>query len=49
MGQRRRAPAPTPPRSELIEDLFGSDLPGSGKWRVGGRAVTDELDVPRLT
>jgi polyhydroxyalkanoate synthase len=30
-------PLPFPAAKELIEDLFGSDLPGSGQWRVGGR------------
>lgn len=25
--------------AELIEELFGGDLPGRGQWRVGGRAV----------
>ena len=30
-------PLPFPAAKELIEDLFGSDLPGSGKWRVGDR------------
>ena len=33
---------------ELIEDLFGRDLAGSGDWRVGGTAVTDRLKVPAL-
>jgi polyhydroxyalkanoate synthase len=28
-------PLPFPAAKELIEDLFGRDLPGSGKWRVG--------------
>jgi poly(3-hydroxyalkanoate) synthetase len=32
----------------LIEDLFGKDASGSGKWMVGGKAVTDELTVPSL-
>ena len=39
---------PYPAARELIEDLFGRDLPGSGEWRVGGRAVADLLDVPSL-
>ena len=36
-------PLPYPAARELIEDLFGRDLPGTGEWRVGGRAVTDRL------
>ena len=28
-------PLPFPAAKELIEDMFGRDLPGSGKWRVG--------------
>ena len=39
---------PYPAAKELIEQLFGEDRPGSGKWEVGGRAVTDELTVPAL-
>src|SRR5206468_8879397 len=42
-------PLPYPAARELIEDLFGRDLAGSGEWRVGGRAVSDELQVPLLT
>jgi polyhydroxyalkanoate synthase len=41
-------PLPYPAARELIEDLFGSDVSGSGKWRVGGRAVTDQLKMPLL-
>ncbi len=41
-------PLPYPAARELIEDLFGRDLPGSGEWQVGGRAVTDQLQVPLL-
>ena len=41
-------PLPYPAARELIEDLFGRDLPASGKWLVGGRAVTDRLQVPLL-
>jgi polyhydroxyalkanoate synthase len=32
-------PLPYPAATELIEDLFGRDLPGSGQWRVGGRVA----------
>jgi polyhydroxyalkanoate synthase len=41
-------PLPYPAARELLEDLFGSDLPGKGDWRVGGRAITDRLDCPAL-
>jgi polyhydroxyalkanoate synthase len=41
-------PLPLPAARELIEDLFGADLPGSGRWMVGGGAVSDALDVPAL-
>jgi polyhydroxyalkanoate synthase len=41
-------PLPYPAARELIEDLFGRDLSGSGEWRVGGRAVTDRLQIPLL-
>lgn len=33
-------PLPLPAARELVEDLFGADLPGTGKWRVGGKRVT---------
>ena len=45
MGERRRAPALSR-GEELIEELFGQDVPGTGQWQVGGRAVTDELAAP---
>ena len=41
-------PLPYPAARELIEDLFGRDVPGVGDWRVGGRAVSDHLTVPVL-
>ena len=41
-------PLPYPAAKELVEDLFGSDLPGTGRWAVGPRAVSDELGVPTL-
>jgi polyhydroxyalkanoate synthase subunit PhaC len=41
-------PLPYPAARELIEDLFERDLPGSGTWRVGDSAVTNELPVPLL-
>jgi len=39
-------PLPYPAARELIEDLFGRDLPGNGQWQMGGRHVTDRLAVP---
>ena len=41
-------PLPYPAAKELIEDLFGRDLPGSGQWLVGGRASTGELSRSAL-
>jgi polyhydroxyalkanoate synthase len=41
-------PLPYAAACELIEDLFGSDVTGSGQWQVGGNAVTDALPVPAL-
>lgn len=41
-------PLPYPAAKELIEDLFGRDLPGSGQWLVGGRRATDELGIPAI-
>lgn len=41
-------PLPCPAARELIEDLFGHDLPGSGKWQVGGQTMTDRLSRPLL-
>jgi polyhydroxyalkanoate synthase len=41
-------PLPYPAARELIEDLFGNDLPGTGHWKVGGCVVTDRLTAPLL-
>jgi polyhydroxyalkanoate synthase len=41
-------PLPYPAARELIEDLFGRDLPGTGEWQVGGRAMTERLPCPLL-
>jgi len=41
-------PLPYPATKELVEELFGNDLPGSAGWRVGGRKVSDGLAVPTL-
>ena len=39
---------PYPAAKELIEDLFGRDLPGSGSWCVGRTGVTDSISAPVL-
>lgn len=39
-------PLPYPAASELIEQLFGNDLPGAGGWIIAGKAATDILAVP---
>jgi polyhydroxyalkanoate synthase len=39
---------PYPAARELIEDLFGSDLPGSAAWSVGNRIADDRLAIPTL-
>jgi polyhydroxyalkanoate synthase len=41
-------PLPLPAARELIEDFFDADLPGEGAWTIGGRTMTDVLDVPLL-
>ena len=41
-------PLPYPAAKELIEELFGNDLPGSGQWRFGQKSVTDAIDAPSL-
>jgi len=41
-------PLPCPAARELIEDFFGSDLPGKGSWRVRDAFVTDGLSCPVL-
>jgi polyhydroxyalkanoate synthase len=39
-------PLPSPAARELIEDLFGRNLPGEGTWRVGDRVLTDRIAAP---
>jgi len=39
---------PYPAAKELIEDLFGRDLPGSGQWRIAGPTVSDRIAAPLL-
>jgi polyhydroxyalkanoate synthase len=34
-------PLPLPAARELVEDLFGADLPGRGLWQVGGRTASE--------
>ena len=41
-------PLPYPAAKELVEELFGEDLPGSDRWHVGGRRISDELSAPAL-
>ncbi len=41
-------PLPFAAARELIEDLFGRDLPGKGEWSVCGRRMSDRLDCPLL-
>jgi polyhydroxyalkanoate synthase len=41
-------PLPYPASKELVESLFGNDLPGSGAWAVGGQAVSDRVSSPSL-
>jgi polyhydroxyalkanoate synthase len=41
-------PLPYPAARELMEDLFGSDLPGRNQWRVAGKAMSDRLTCPLL-
>jgi polyhydroxyalkanoate synthase subunit PhaC len=41
-------PLPLPAARELIEDFFGADFPGTGKWTLRGKAMTDEVAVPLL-
>ncbi|HEX8840745.1 MAG TPA: alpha/beta fold hydrolase [Sphingomicrobium sp.] len=41
-------PLPYPAASELIEELFGRDLPGAREWPVGGRIVADNVSAPTL-
>jgi polyhydroxyalkanoate synthase len=41
-------PLPYPAARELIEDLFGHDLSGTGQWTIGGRRLSDKLASPSL-
>lgn len=42
-------PLPLPTARELIEDMFGADLPGTGQWKIGGHVIEPAaLDCPIL-
>jgi polyhydroxyalkanoate synthase len=41
-------PLPYPAAKELVEELFGDDLPGRDCWTIAGKAVSDKLAVPAL-
>ena len=41
-------PLPIPAARELIEGFFGADEPGSGRWMISGRTITDALPLPML-
>ncbi len=41
-------PLPLPAARELFEDLFRDDLPGTGRWMVGGRLAAEQPPVPTL-
>ena len=41
-------PLPFSAAQELIEDLFGCDVAGTGAWPSLGRTMSDALDVPAL-
>jgi polyhydroxyalkanoate synthase len=41
-------PLPCPAARELIEDLFGRQMPENNQWEIGGKVITAELDCPLL-
>ena len=41
-------PLPCPAAAELIEQFFGADVPGCGRWTISGKVITDRLSVPAL-
>ena len=41
-------PLPLPTARELLDDLFGQDVTGENRWRVGRRIITPALAVPAL-
>ena len=42
-------PLPYPAARELIENLFGTNLPGKGEWRVADRVMSPMLSCPLLS
>ena len=41
-------PLPYPAAAELIEEMFGEDLPGTGRWQVCGKPAAGEIEAPVL-
>jgi polyhydroxyalkanoate synthase len=41
-------PLPLPAARELFESLYRDDLPGSGRWQVGGKVIAELPQVPTL-
>lgn len=41
-------PLPLPAARELFVGMFGEDLPGSGRWTVGGKAMAGNAPCPAL-
>ena len=41
-------PLPFPAAKELIENLFGEDLSGTGTWKVAHQTMSDRVEVPAL-
>jgi polyhydroxyalkanoate synthase len=41
-------PLPCPAAAELLEGMFGEDLPGCGQWRVGGKRISESPPVPAM-
>jgi polyhydroxyalkanoate synthase len=41
-------PLPYAAAKELVEELFGNDVPGAGRWSVGGRVAVDRIATPAL-
>jgi polyhydroxyalkanoate synthase len=41
-------PLPYSAARELVEELFGKDLPGKGTWTLKGKPVSDRISVPSL-
>jgi len=41
-------PLPCPAARELIEDLFGQQMPENDRWKIGEKVITAELGYPLL-